>query len=423
MMGHSTKRIYAVFLVTVLMLCLVSCGEDKDVWAGEYNPKTDFKLNVEYPSGVGMMTETENGYYFINGLYLYYINKDTLECTPLCSKANCLHDRETDISKKAECGACVQANGIFSYKQDIYLVRQGENCVNVDRFSNKGEYIKTICELPYDTYIVLLHRGYIFYTYSDLDGYIEPGKTYINMPSGQFYIMKVSLDGGKEEVIYKCPLDGNGFVNVNLETAYKNMLYATEQGTEINSSEMVLRGIAINLETNEYTYQEAEEYTPGTKTIYNNKIVYNRWYYDYFDKRNRTAYSMDLDLANENPIFESEYDTPLLFWDGEYWYDTNWSVFTLAKGADYQEFTVYDDNRNKLCSFDFRNVEGHDFSRENFHDPVITEEYMFFRTQRDETGVYIICIDKKDFEEGIVEPRIVFELPIEFTSNEIYNDN
>ncbi len=47
------------------------------------------------------------------GYYLYYVDKETMEYTPLCNKPNCLHQKETDPMKVTNCNAMVRTGKLF----------------------------------------------------------------------------------------------------------------------------------------------------------------------------------------------------------------------------------------------------------------------------------------------------------------------
>lgn len=413
------KKLCSVLIASALTFSLAACGGDKVKWDMDYHPETDLKQNMEYPLD-SLMSETDKGYYFINGLYLYYMNKDTLETTVLCNRPNCLHDREKDPEKKGECDGCVMGKGIFSHDDNIYVSMFYGTVRRIDKYSDSGEFIGTVNELPPNASYICHHRGYIFYVYSDLEEYITEGMDTGRMPSGQYYIMKVPVDGGEAEVVYECPLDGNQWVNVTIDNIYGNMIYAKEDGTllsEGSEGERVYRDIIIDLTDNSYEYFDGSGYSTGIKTPYDDGIVYSRWYSDN-DKRNNVKYKTDYNLQGNTELFTSEYDNAYSFWDGEYWYDTN--LMDCVNGnADYQEFTVYDKERNEICRFDFTNVDGHDFSKEQFYNPIITDRYLFVKTMRDESGVYMLCVDKDDFKNGNPNPYVVWELSSEYLSTEI----
>ena len=89
-----------LLILCMLVLFLTACGSDQaEVESEEFNLETDFQSEYyDWTTEPHPIVEVENGYYMLVGYYLYYVDKETMEYTPLCNKPNCLHQEETDIS-------------------------------------------------------------------------------------------------------------------------------------------------------------------------------------------------------------------------------------------------------------------------------------------------------------------------------------
>ena len=51
----------------------------------------------------------ENGYFFCKDKFIYYLEDETQRVTPLCNKADCLHDAEQDTTRRKSCNAHVNS--------------------------------------------------------------------------------------------------------------------------------------------------------------------------------------------------------------------------------------------------------------------------------------------------------------------------
>ena len=61
---------------------------------GKQSVDTEYKYMYTESNSVQALTASNDGYYFINGLYLYFCDYVTMESVVLCYKPNCLHDKE-----------------------------------------------------------------------------------------------------------------------------------------------------------------------------------------------------------------------------------------------------------------------------------------------------------------------------------------
>ncbi len=118
-----------------LLSCEITGRGSPSPYGEAYHPDTDDPYMLHGFSTLSL-TESDTGFYFmevhLNGLYLYYLPKDTMEPVPLCNKPNCLHEKREDDpyatlqeikAKRMECNAYVDDfNGMFFYKGSLYCV-------------------------------------------------------------------------------------------------------------------------------------------------------------------------------------------------------------------------------------------------------------------------------------------------------------
>ena len=78
-----------LLILCMLVLFLTACGSDQaEVESEEFNLETDFQSEYyDWTTEPHPIVEVENGYYMLVGYYLYYVDKETMEYTPLCTIA------------------------------------------------------------------------------------------------------------------------------------------------------------------------------------------------------------------------------------------------------------------------------------------------------------------------------------------------
>lgn len=389
-------------------------------FSDEYKPETDFQYNLEYDdTGTNYITESEDGFYFIDGLYLYYMDKPSLQPVPLCKRADCLHDKETDAYKKSSCEAFVgnDASSLFYYDNSIYIlstdtVKEGEDYKTkyiLLKYAADGTLLGTIYTFQGIPCSVIRHRDYMYYSYQQME---ESGD---GETIGQCQIVEVSLKDQSERILYTDDLV-NGMVD-KLFACGKH-LYAMRNGYDpkfynLDSGEgYVTQAISFNLQTNQYEIIDPrEDAVLSVPIVYQNtSLLYKFWYYDYQDQRNKSVFKSDLDGKNEEPFLTLSYNSSRIQWDGNYLYEDNWPLVLIAKQEPVRKVTVYNDEETRLLEFDFTNVEGKDFSEYAYNNLRISDDYIFTKTRGPgNEGNYILCVDKNQIQNGSVQPRVIFE--------------
>src|SRR5699024_757425 len=99
----------------MLVLFLTACGSDQaEVESEEFNLETDFQSEYcDLTMDSHPIVEVEDGYYIIIRYYIYYVDKETMEYTPLCNKPNFLHQEETYQMKVMDCNAMVRLDRLI----------------------------------------------------------------------------------------------------------------------------------------------------------------------------------------------------------------------------------------------------------------------------------------------------------------------
>lgn len=163
-------------LLIVLITCMIAtgCNSSKE-YSEEYNYETDDQYS--YMTSVTSWKKVQsdgNGQYILFNNYIYYYNNDTKDFAPLCNKANCLHDRETDEYIQNNCNAYVDRtinsdendfnDSLYDYIQyyegNVYYVI-GDSLFAV---SSDGATKKKVFSTGDEAIVSwLLHKGNLYY--------------------------------------------------------------------------------------------------------------------------------------------------------------------------------------------------------------------------------------------------------------------
>lgn len=411
------KKAATCLLLISILLGLSACKQDTsllDDYSDVYHFETDYNINMEYSdAGVSYISESEDGFYFICDLYLYFMDKHTMESIPLCKKADCLHDQETDPYKKSDCEAFIggDAVSLFYYDNGIYIATRevvGDKPESyrsqyyLKKYATDGTFLENTYSFPARPKSVIRHRGYMYYTYENNSSSGEGDVV------GSYYLSQVSLTDKSETILYKSTLEQN---TLDQMFAYGKRVYCMQYGFDPNVPENYLAQVVIyNLESQTYEIMNSMENSViGVPFILDDSLANNYWFMDYHSPKNKTLYQSDLDGKNTKPWFTLRYDSSRCHWDGRYFYEDNWPLVVIPRDEPVRKITVYKDFE-PLCEFDFTQVDGIDLSKVATDHLRISEDSILVKVEDTENSkYYMICIDKQDLEKGSVTPHIIFE--------------
>ena len=165
-----TKMLIAVLLAVIIAFSS-GCSKQRD-YGEDFNLETDCQYS--YYCGVGFWKRIQSdgvGQYILKNKYIYYYNTEKNTLTPLCNKANCLHDMETDESRLNDCNAYAptdktDAMEFIQYYDGYvyYVVNDFENGslyrVKKDG-SQKDKIFTTDDKMSINNW--LIHRGHLYY--------------------------------------------------------------------------------------------------------------------------------------------------------------------------------------------------------------------------------------------------------------------
>ena len=177
-MKKQVVKTIAALLLAVVMTALGSgCGHRRD-YGMEFNLATDCQYSYVTDHDYWKNIQSDGkGQYLMQENFIYYYNTAKKTLVPLCSKPNCLHDKETDNDKRAECNAfCDKFNMELSYLQYydgyVYYVLSNfmrsalptKSCTlyRVKKDGSKKDAVFTTSNEE-EVFHWLIHRGVFYY--------------------------------------------------------------------------------------------------------------------------------------------------------------------------------------------------------------------------------------------------------------------
>lgn len=300
------KRLGFIFLnVTLVLALLIGCSNSDSALGGdEYIEETDYPYNFHPESSQGGITPSDQGYYLLNGNYIYYMDKDSTSPVLLDNRPNneCLKENAFQ-----NCNAFVSLrpnSTLFQFYQgNLYTIEynygaKNENPTNGfkngvyelvkrDPDGTQREVLRTF--LNANLVQAVIHRGYLYYIVEDYD----KDKTLI------YQILRHSLRKitKEPEVIFAGTNKEGGISRL---VPYGTHLYFLEWPG--NGMFQVMRYDLTSEETSVLWDQKDGGY-PNIEGIHNKKLYHWYYYYnnretktsDITDKRGLKIYTSDLD--------------------------------------------------------------------------------------------------------------------------------
>ncbi len=210
-------------LTVIIFGCLLLAGCSKSL-PNTYQEGSDYQY-MEKQSFYSFHQVGEKADYFAHDHYIYYMDKEKKELLPLCGKADCLHDKETDLEKIQGCNAYMKAEdssmGIAYCNGYLYYIEDFSEKPALYRLSEDGTKKEQVYEWEGNIGVEqwIIHRDVLYYA----------EHCYLKGENGtkERYAMKaLSLAGNvkKPETVMK--VDENLVVfSVAHPEAYGNFLY------------------------------------------------------------------------------------------------------------------------------------------------------------------------------------------------------
>ena len=209
------KRFLTVFCAMICIISLtVLSGCQSTNYASlpdSYNKETDYPYSFFSTTGVAI-TPAENGYYYVEGDFLFFLDSTSKEIAVVCNRPDCKHQYETDSKEVWKCDGYlgrVTFCNVQVYEDAVYVLTSGstENDAldlgagdKLTKFSldgTKREDIRPVSITQGFTQPLRIHRGYAYYIATNEE----------------------------EQALYRFPLDDP---QAKVETVYSTKSYVSE---------------------------------------------------------------------------------------------------------------------------------------------------------------------------------------------------
>lgn len=179
------KKILCMTLtVIVFLFSLSGCNTDKYVsLPDEYVAETDYPSSFAATYNRFPIAPGEGGYYFTMGDFLFFMDGETKEIAPVCSRPDCRHENESDQSLVWQCNAYVgtfHSRFLQVYEGNLYCLSSGgqgeDGKLDISASSRllkvalDGTAHEFLCPMPQNLEFTAIHRGYLYYAYYSADG-------------------------------------------------------------------------------------------------------------------------------------------------------------------------------------------------------------------------------------------------------------
>lgn len=406
-MSMKKKNLFIAVLLLLVTILISSCGFEKKDFSNNYNPETDSNYTYIPQGERAAIAETKDGYYFLAGSYLYYVDKNSRKPVILCNKPNCLHNNETDQEKTLNCNAffiginiSVAYNNSHSYVSSNQITAEGTTACLYE-LSPDGTKRKIITDFgKFEPTSIVFHRGYAYYV----------SASYNTSGTSIYAVKRVSINKvkAKPENLYEGTLD-NG--NIQDLLCYGNNLYFKEYGKK--AGENVENYIRIDLQTKKANQflagsNDSEEYISKID-IFNNRLNYTISNVDkmgvVFGIKNFTS---DLEGKDIKPGFELS-AKEVKFTDEKYIYTYTGPWLSLEKGEKYV-LSVYDQQGKVIDTMDTS------FLSTNGKIVGGGQQDLFLLNYAD-NKYQILTVNKALIGTGKMKPELLFEVDTEKMTN------
>ncbi len=414
------KVVRICFLLVVIWSC-ISCGEQTYEDTGEeFQIETDYQEMYRAGPLMFAITESPSGYYYMDGHFLFYADKEQMEMLPLCNRVDCLHEKETDPTKVFECNAYFGFSSSLSpmlqyYDGNIYTIEglnrvTGEFSDTLVRVSLDGSTRTALKELS-GSHKYIIHRGYLYDAKTGIDSQV------------QRWSMR-DLNG-EPETIYISDLESS---NYSL-TAMGTHIYLQESTYIEEEERLYIQIIEFQTQTKNVSILfegKDQAIRPTLESIREDYLYYKlvNTKLDFDDPSNKIIYRSLLDGSQEalfrdmnvmDEGMEEEMEHFISFYsDGRFYYEEHrYYEYSSTRERVKGSFQVFDSSNACVVEHDIAWLP-------NKYELLIGGENHLFIFQYEEDNQLLYSVDKSQMEEGIFEPVLVSEKNFSETTPRIF---
>lgn len=172
------RRIFSLFLCFSLMFTFSACKPNYDALPDSYNKETDYPYSFISMNEIAI-APAENGYYYIKGDFLFFLDGTSKEMAVVCNRPDCKHQYETDSKEVWKCdgylgGAMFRNVQVYegavyaltkgSTENDVLDLGTGDKLTKISLDGTKREDIRPV-SITYggSAQPLRIHRGYAYY--------------------------------------------------------------------------------------------------------------------------------------------------------------------------------------------------------------------------------------------------------------------
>jgi len=363
------KMILRFCAVILLGLCCMACGQKE--LPDTYIEGSDYQyMQLESRRFFMMQSQGSKAFYVLHGNYIYFIDEDSDTILPLCNKADCLHDKETDSEKYSYCNACVlpdnnlplgftgisYCNG-FLYCLDCGYASQTAHLYRISEDGSKKEEIYQWNGCQINEWAI--HRDVLYYAkqvYEKTDEGITE----------RHQVMSLSLtDPARQEEVVFTPDEDLTINSLARTSAYGNHLYfaihaftpSDEKITDDNYLEYLYnKTFEYNIVTKEIKElvvpnMNPTEYVAGV-AFWDDRLLLSAFDQGTDETGTCDVYIAELDGSNLELFMKDVPKYTKFTNDGTYLYRTN--AYEVARGyaeRDELMYEVYNKQLEKVDTF------------------------------------------------------------------------
>lgn len=342
---------YKGILMILFCLFLTGCGK---VLPNTYQEGGDYQYMENYVF-IAWHQQGEGVQYFARNHFIYYLDKNGA-LLPLCGKADCMHDKETDAKRVQACNAHMVRNAIdtgIAYSNGYLYYVDEDARYTLYRVSADGMKKEEVYQWEENTGVEqwIVHRGVFYYAehvyLSEKEGVEE-----------QFSLKALSLTERvkKPKTVFTAD-KGMDVLTIAHPNAYGNYIYfqihaqkkhgEEEDGKDGEYKSLYFRTFIYDLrqeKLSELALSDTEKDSVIIQGVvfWQDKILFAPYDLEKDELEPRTWYMADLDGTHKKVFMERVEQGMKFFSDGKYLYLSNLNLVQSGKEKGNGKYKIYD---------------------------------------------------------------------------------
>lgn len=400
-----------VLLFLIITFLITSCSLNQENYSNTYHPLTDYQYMYFMQNKTIPIAATQNGYYILNGKFIYYMDKENMNPVLLDSRPNSTC-HSTDKEELEQCSAFVNNDNLREflayYNEKLYTI---ENHIYMDKqlgsnikptlieISPDGSERKVIFTFDFAPQSIAIHRGNLYYSKQDFD--IESNSSY------QIMSLNLHKTSSKPTSIYNGNLEMGNIIDI---IPYGKQIYFNEGGKNM------YRTMRYDIEdkTLKQLFTEKDNESAAYSTIFQDKLLFSVFTGDPESKVSSITYSSNLDGSNIEAVPVANTFITNNYADANYLYSRPVWFYTYSDQYPDLEhnMTVYSKQFDKVDTINLSDLPLNHFICGG------DDDYMFVQYPKD-GNMYTLYLDKRAIGTGEAKFEVLLESPYLYQWNGI----